>query len=506
VRHFFFGRINMNTFRSRFLMVAGLAGTAGLLLNVNCGGGSSGGTGGTTGSGGTTSTGGKGGSSSGGSVGSGGSSTGGKGGSGTGGSATGGSGGSVSTGGSGGSGTGGGAGGTAGSGSGGAAGGGGGAKGGAGGAGNTDGGATTAAAFAFTFDKDTQGFGFNTFNPSAGGNVDDIDGGTKPTLTWDNTVGSPGSTPTGSLKLDVTFTDYNQFVLLSSGTKPWINGTGKTAQVWILLDAVDGGHQFAGGIQLEASSGTSFAGASGAYTTLTAGTWKEVTLPLTAAGSFDPAQLIQFSINFTTGSKPDGGTFSGPVHAIFHIDTLSDGGTPPAPLAPNATFDVNTQGFTATAATHPDGGAVPTVTFDSTTGNPSNGSIMVALPFSNYNQGYTVQSDVAPSADLSGKTIHAKVRLDKVDGGATTIPSGYVQLFVQSNGFKYANGPGAGFTAGTWTDLTLTVSTPSFMVTGYDPKQIIQVGVQFGTGGMPDGGVFGAEITPQIHVDTIIAQ
>ncbi len=36
----------MNSFRSRFLMVAGLAGTAGLLLNVNCGGGSSGGTGG----------------------------------------------------------------------------------------------------------------------------------------------------------------------------------------------------------------------------------------------------------------------------------------------------------------------------------------------------------------------------------------------------------------------------------------------------------------------------
>ena len=304
----------------------------------------------------------------------------------------------------------------------------------------------------------------------------------------------------------MTFTDYNQFALISSGTKPWMNGTGKTATVWVLLDAVDGGHAFGGGIQLEASSGTSYAGATGAYTTLTAGTWKAVTLPLTAAGSFDPAQLVQFSINFTTGSKPDGGTFSGPVHATFHIDTLTDGSGNPAALAPNANFDLNTQGLVATAAAHPDGGATATVTFDSTAGNPTPGSIALTLPFNGYNQGYTVQWDIAPTADLSGKTLHAKVSLDAVDGGTASFPSGYVQLFVQSAGFKFANGPGKSLTAGTWTDLTLPVSTPSYMVTGYDPTQIIQVGVQFGTGGMPDGGVFGPAISPKFHVDSIVTQ
>lgn len=492
----------MKIFGTRLVTVAGLVGAAGLLLNVNCGSssngtgtaGTSGGTaghaggtsGGTAGHGGTTggTAGTNGGTAGTGTAGTGGNAGGTTGTAGSGGAAAGTSGGTAGSGGS-----------TAGS---------GGHAGGAGGS-NTDGGTGTAA-FSFTFDKNAEGFGFNTFNPSAGGNVDDIDGGTKPTLTWDGTVGSPSSTPTGSLKLDVTFTDYNQFALISSGTKPWMNGTGKTAQVWVLLEAVDGGHAFGGGVQLEASSGTSFAGASGAYTTLTAGTWKAVTLPLTAAGTFDPAQLIQFSINFTTGDRPDGGTFAGPVHAIFHIDTLTDGSGLAAPLAPNATFDLNTQGFVATAATHPDGGATPTVTFDSTIGNPSPGSIDVTLPFNGYNQGYTVQQDVAPIADLSGKTIHAKVMLDKVDGGATSIPSGYVQLFVQSNGFKYANGPGAGLTAGTWTDLTLPVSTPTSMVSGYDPTQIIQVGVQFGTGGMPDGGVFGAEIMPKIHIDSIVAQ
>jgi hypothetical protein len=465
----------MKLFGSRFLMTVGLAGTAGLFFNVNCGGSSGTGTGGTSGAGGS----GTGGTHTGGTTGTGGTHTGGT--TGTGGTA------GASA-----------AGGTAGA----SAGGAGGVKatGGAGGLGNTDGGVANAA-FSFTFDKNAEGFGFNAFNPSAGGNVDDIDGGTKPTLIWDNTVGSPSSTPTGSLKLDVTFTDYNQFALISSGTKPWINGIGKTAQVWILLDAVDGGHSFGGGVQLEASSGTSFAAASGAYTTLTAGTWKQVTLPLTAAGAFDPAQLIQFSINFATGGKPDGGTFAGPVHATFHIDSLTDGsGNPPA-LTPNATFDVNTQGFVATANTHPDGGATPTVAFDAPTS-----SIDVTLPFNGYNQSYTVQSDVAPTADLSGKTLHAKVTLDKIDGGTTSFPSGYVQLFVQSGEFKYANGPAKNLTAGLPTDLTMTISTPSFMVTGYDPTQIVQVGVQFGTSSMPDGGVFGAETSPKFHIDSIVAQ
>jgi len=482
----------MKIFGSRFLMVAGLAGAAGLLLNVNCGSSGGGGTGGNgtggTHTGGTTGTGG---THTGGTTGTGGTHTGGT--TGTGGtagaSATGGTAGGSATGGAGGAG---GAGGVK-------------ATGGAGGNSNTDGGTSTAA-FSFTFDKNTEGFIFNNYNPAGGGNVDTTDGGTKPTLTWDNTVGSPSSTPTGSLKLDVTFTDYNQFALISSGTKPWMNGSGKTATVWVLLDAVDGGHTFGGGIQLEASSGTNYTGSNGPYTTLTAGTWKAVTLPLTAAGSFDPAQLIQFSINFTTGSKPDGGTFAGPVHATFHIDTLTDGSGNPGALAPNATFDVNTQGFIASASTHPDGGATPTVTFDSTTGDPTAGSVALTLPFNNYNQGYTIQSDVAPTANLSGKTLHAKVRLDAVDGGTTSFPSGYVQLFVQSAGFKFANGPGKNLTAGTWTDLTLTFSTPTFMVTGYDPTQIIQLGVQFGTGGMPDGGVFGAATSPKFHVDSIVTQ
>jgi hypothetical protein len=52
----------------------------------------------------------------------------------------------------------------------------------------------------------------------------------------------------------------------------------------------------------------------------------------------------------------------------------------------------------------------------------------------------------------------------------------------------------------------MNVSTPSSTSTGYDPTQIIQVGVQFGIGNMPDGGVFGSREAPVFHIDSIVAQ
>ena len=85
--------------------------------------------------------------------------------------------------------------------------------------------------------------------------------------------------------------------------------------------------------------------------------------------------------------------------------------------------------------------------------------------------------------------------------------SGYVKLFAQGTGYKLASGNAKGLTAGTWTELTMNVSTPEGgMNSGYDPTQIIQVGVQFGIGGMPDGGTFGSRETPTFHIDSIVAQ
>src|SRR6185312_3715517 len=168
----------MNIFRSRFLLVAGLAGAAGLLVNVNCSSGGGGGTGGTTGTGGTSSTGGK---------------------SGTGGTGTGGS---SSTGGSGG-----------------AAGGNAGAAGGAAGGSTGVGGAIAGTALA-TFDPTDAGAtaaleGFVLDKTANAGNLAlATDAEPAATLVWDGTEGDPAD---GSLKIDAPFHAYNESVNLQKG-------------------------------------------------------------------------------------------------------------------------------------------------------------------------------------------------------------------------------------------------------------------------------------------------
>jgi hypothetical protein len=468
---------------SRFRTMAGLAGLAGLLVNVNCG--SSGG-GGTAGSGGT-STGGKGGTT---------------GTAGTGGTAgSGGQAGTTDTGGSAGStaGAGGAAGATAGA----------GGHAGAGGAAgsNTDGGVALAA-FSYTFDQNTQGFALDTFTPTDGStNLAMTEGGSVPSLTWDSAVGSPSPGAAGSLKVDATFSGYRQFVLTSIVLSPTTDAAQKTIHAWVMLDQQDGGATFPGGAQLEASTGSNFNGvAAGPLTTLTPGSWTELTLNLaTPAAPFDASQLVEISVQFVTGAQPEGGTFGGPIHETFHIDTITDGSGNAAPPPLNVTFDVNTQAFAVGPfGAVPDGGAAPTLTFDSALGDPNPGSIAVTLPFTTYGQVYGVESNVKPTTNLSGKTIHAKIMLDGAAAAFTQL--GYVDLFAQSNGYIYGRGTTTGLTAGVWTDLSMTVSAPAAMNTGYDPTQIIQVGVEIGVGAMPDGGVFGASEAPTFHLDSFVAQ
>ena len=476
----------MKSFRPRFVMVAGLVGAAGLLFNVSCGGSSGGGNGGAGGHGnggaGGHGNGGAGGQGNGGTAGSGGDATGGGGNGGVAGSsATGGTAGSPATGGVGGA--------TA--------------NGGAGGASNTDGGTQQKyTAFSYTFDSNTNGFALNDFG--AVGNLSDTDAGNGPTLTWDGTTGSPGTTPKGSLKVEATFTDYNQFVLSTLNLTPLFDGTGDTIHAWVLVDAIDGGPGFAGGAQVQANSTTSYHSASGSYTPLTPGTWKELTLNLASpAAPFDASQLIQISVNFTTGAG-SGGAFGAPVHAIFHIDTITDGsGNPPPPVI-NHTFDRNANSYTIVSSIPaPDGGpAAGSVTWDGTIGNPSGGSLKASIPFTAYGQTASVETDIAPPTDITGKKLHAKVLLSS---GA--LPAGgYVRLFVSGPDNNHAQaGPPVGIlVAGTWTDLVFDpagINTP-----GFDATRVVQIGVQVGTGAGPDGGAFPSSAPLVLHIDSIVTQ
>jgi hypothetical protein len=68
--------------------------------------------------------------------------------------------------------------------------------------------------------------------------------------------------------------------------------------------------------------------ASGAYTTFAAlDTWIELTLDLTEAqtmvSGFVANDIRQIGVQFDTGDRYEGGTFTTPVDSVFHIDSIT---------------------------------------------------------------------------------------------------------------------------------------------------------------------------------------
>ena len=465
----------MRSFPARLTMTAGLLATAGVFLNVNCGSSTpsaDGGLGGHAGMGGAAGHAGAGGSG---------------GAAGAGGAAAGAGGAAAGAGGA-------------------AAGGASGSGGAAGGRAGAGGGTTPpVASFLYTFDTGAQGFVLNTL--ATGGNLAIItpDGGTLPSVVWDGTAGDPSN---GSLQVTADFTDYNQFVQSTIDLSPPINAAGKTIHVFVRLDS----GAFLGGAQILAQSAGGHAAPASTLTTLTAGTtWKELTLDLTAAhaafAAFDPSQLTEISVQFTSGSKPTGAGAFAPVNATFHMDSVTDGSGGTQPPILSHTFDTSQQGYVAESSVA-DAGVPPVLTWDSTIGDPSPGSVQLTTDFTDYNQTTDVAVTIAPLANLTGKVLHAKVRLDANDGGAT-FPAGFVQLHASSNSgtaYIYASGPGTPLTAGAWTDVSFDLAAPNFAQAGFDPSLIVDVGLQVGTGAQPTGQTFPGPQLLSFHVDSIVAQ
>jgi hypothetical protein len=360
------------------------------------------------------------------------------------------------------------------------------------------------ASFLYTFDTGPQGFVLNTL--ATGGNLAmPTDGGILPSVVWDGTAGNPSN---GSLQVTANFTDYSQFVQSTIDIHPAIDATGKTIHVFVRLDS----GAFLGGAQILAQSAGGHAAPASTLTTLTAGTtWKELTLDLTAAhaasAAFDPSQLTEISIQLTTGSKPTGAGAFAPVSAVFHIDSVTDGSGGTQPPILSHTFDSSGQQYVAESSVV-DAGVPPVLTWDSIVGDPSPGSLELTNDFTDYNQTTDVLVGIAPLADLTGKILHAKVRLDANDGGAT-FPAGYVQLHASSNSgtaYIYASGPGVTPTAGVWTDVSFDLSNPDFAQAGFDPSLIVNVGLQIATGGQPAGQTFPGRQLLTFHLDSVVAQ
>ena len=93
---------------------------------------------------------------------------------------------------------------------------------------------------------------------------------------------------------------------------------------WVELDS----GFFTGGAQLHAGAGPSYIFASSPFTTFAAlDTWIELTLDLmeaqTTVSGFVANDIRQIGVQFDTGDPYEGGTFTTPVDAVFHIDSIT---------------------------------------------------------------------------------------------------------------------------------------------------------------------------------------
>lgn len=141
-----------------------------------------------------------------------------------------------------------------------------------------------------------------------------------------------------------------------------------------------------------------------------------------------------------------------------------------------------------------------TLSWDASSGDPSNGSLELVIPFSGVNQKLDV-STALTGEDLSGQVLSAKVRLDSGLGSDAENPGG-AKLYVKTGeGYVYADGGWVNLdTAGTWVTLTIDVSTPAgYVAPGtYEPSDVREVGIEIATGG--DGTFTSATL----HVDTVV--
>lgn len=220
----------------------------------------------------------------------------------------------------------------------------GGKSGGTGGAGGAVAGTGGAALpdFYHPFDTTTESFILNDYPdisqlnlagtyPGTDGGTDAAvgDGGapfTKPTLVFDSTVGSPAP---GSLKVSVTFTDYNQYVDVVLNLPAPLDLTGKT--VHGKLQRTSG--EFSGGAQLHVTTGANY----DTYVSFpfaippTPGTFSNAMLDLTTVAPPPPmppvnaAMVRQVGVQIFSGS-PVGTTayVNAGVPVVFNIDTITD--------------------------------------------------------------------------------------------------------------------------------------------------------------------------------------
>jgi hypothetical protein len=230
------------------------------------------------------------------------------------------------------------------------------------------------------------------------------------------------------------------------------------------------------------------------------------------------------------GGAHDGGAGSG--GAGGH-DAAMDQTADTAAGMVNFTFTTDTEGFMIDNFASPtnlgsavtDGGAGPTAAFDGSTGMPAPGSLLINATFTDYNQVLIVRQlyQSGLPLNLTGKILSAQIRFNGpagTDGGAADGGSsgsstfvGLVHLYALSTpdtvSYFAAEGPSITMTDHNWHALSFDMANPGFAAPGFQPTQIVQLGVQFATPSpaAPDAAApaFGAPQSISVNFDTLVS-
>jgi endoglucanase len=166
----------------------------------------------------------------------------------------------------------------------------------------------------------------------------------------------------------------------------------------------------------------------------------------------------------------------------------------------------NLNNFDSTGETNlgfavPPGGVAPTLLWSGTDGNPSPGSLALDVTFTALDQ--YVDPNVTYAAtglDLTGKTLHAMIKL--VSG---SFAAGGLQFHASSgSSFVFTSAPfvsASSLPVGTWVPLTLDLTTGTSA--GFDPTQVVQIGVQIFSGFASNGGTFDNTGPAVFEIDTV---
>jgi len=222
--------------------------------------------------------------------------------------------------------------------------------------------------------------------------------------------------------------------------------------------------------------------------------------------------------------------FTAPLTATPPITPTFTSTPTPTPAAtdtftftPTATFTACAAGFAASSYTFNSSvecwqyeltpaGVSPSHAWDGAVGAASPGSVSLHIPFSNVNQQVVYATSFGSTpANLANKRITLRFRVDSwrnlagtADANINTYPGGAKIIVKTGSSWVYGSCQWQNITTtGSWQTLTLNVSSPYESNGGYDPTQVVQIGLELNTNSSIDADGFGTAI---VHVDDVIVE